>query len=91
MSDQTLELLKVNLGIMSKNRDTYLSTIIESVVNELQTEQGISIDLDNELHVMFIVDYSAWRYRSRGEGILPRNLQFRLHNLVLSEKENKNG
>ncbi|EGO2729454.1 phage head-tail connector protein [Enterococcus faecalis] len=91
MSDQTLELLKVNLGIMSKNRDTYLSTIIESVVSELQTEQGVSIDLDNELHVMFIVDYSAWRYRSRGEGILPRNLQFRLHNLVLSEKENKNG
>lgn len=91
MSDQTLELLKVNLGIMSKNRDKYLATIIESVVNELKTEQGVSIDLDNELHVMFIVDYSAWRYRSRGEAILPRNLQFRLHNLVLSEKENKNG
>jgi len=36
---------------------------------------------------MFIVDYSAWRYRSRGEGVMPRNLQFRLHNLVLSMKK----
>lgn len=57
------------------------------MISELESEQGIIINNDDDLHIMFIVDYSAWRYRSRGEGVMPRNLQFRLHNLVLSMKK----
>ncbi len=87
MNTQILELLKVNLGIMTDKRNEYLLSIIDSVISELESEQGIIIDNDDDLHIMFIVDYSAWRYRSRGEGVMPRNLQFRLHNLVLSMKE----
>lgn len=84
MNTQILELLKVNLGIMTDKRNEYLLTIIDSVISELESEQGIIIDNNDDLHIMFIVDYSAWRYRSRGEGVMPRNIQFRLHNLVLS-------
>lgn len=87
MNTQILELLKVNLGIMTDKRNEYLLSIIDSVVSELESEQGIIIDNNDDLHIMFIVDYSAWRYRSRGEGVMPRNLQFRLHNLVLSMKK----
>lgn len=87
MNTQILELLKVNLGIMTDKRNEYLLSIIDSVISELESEQGIIIDNNNDLHIMFIVDYSAWRYRSRGEGVMPRNLQFRLHNLVLSMKK----
>lgn len=87
MNTQILELLKVNLGIMTDKRNEYLLSIIDSVISELESEQGIIIDNNDDLHVMFIVDYSAWRYRSRGEGVMPRNLQFRLHNLVLSMKK----
>ncbi|ENZ6655137.1 phage head-tail connector protein [Enterococcus hirae] len=87
MNTQILELLKVNLGIMTDKRNEYLLSIIDSVISELESEQGIIIDNDDDLHIMFIVDYSAWRYRSRGEGVMPRNLQFRLHNLVLSMKK----
>ncbi|MDQ8566023.1 hypothetical protein Q3F77_09640 [Enterococcus faecium] len=87
MNTQILELLKVNLGIMTDKRNEYLLTIIDSVISELESEQGIIIDNNDDLHIMFIVDYSAWRYRSRGEGVMPRNLQFRLHNLVLSMKK----
>lgn len=87
MNTQILELLKVNLGIMTDKRNEYLLSIIDSVISELESEQGIIIDNNDDLHIMFIVDYSAWRYRSRGEGVMPRNLQFRLHNLVLSMKE----
>jgi len=86
MNTQILELLKVNLGIMTDKRNEYLLSIIDSVISELESEQGIIIDNNDDLHIMFIVDYSAWRYRSRGEGVMPRNLQFRLHNLVLSMK-----
>lgn len=84
MNTQILELLKVNLGIMTDKRNEYLLSIIDSVISELESEQGIIIDNNDDLHIMFIVDYSAWRYRSRGEGVMPRNIQFRLHNLVLS-------
>lgn len=87
MNTQILELLKVNLGIMTDKRNNYLLSIIDSVISELESEQGIIIDNNDDLHIMFIVDYSAWRYRSRGEGVMPRNLQFRLHNLVLSMKK----
>ena len=35
-------------------------------------------------HVMFVVDYSAYRYRSRGEnGAMPIDLRFRLNNLFI--------
>ena len=87
MNTQILELLKVNLGIMTDKRNEYLLSIIDSVISELESEQGILIDNNDDLHIMFIIDYSAWRYRSRGEGVMPRNLQFRLHNLVLSMKK----
>ena len=87
MNTQVLELLKVNLGIMTDKRNEYLLSIIDSVISELEYEQGIIIDNNDDLNIMFIVDYSAWRYRSRGEGVMPRNLQFRLHNLVLSMKK----
>lgn len=87
MNTQILELLKLNLGIMTDKRNEYLLIIIDSVISELESEQGIIIDNNDDLHIMFIVDYSAWRYRSRGEGVMPRNLQFRLHNLVLSMKK----
>lgn len=87
MNTQILELLKVNLGIMTDKRNEYLLSIIDSVISELESEQGILIDNNDDLHIMFIVDYSAWRYRSRGEGVMPRNIQFRLHNLVLSMKK----
>ncbi|EME7167301.1 phage head-tail connector protein [Enterococcus faecium] len=87
MNTQILELLKVNLGIMTDKRNDYLLSIIDSVISELESEQGIIINNNDDLHIMFIVDYSAWRYRSRGEGVMPRNLQFRLHNLVLSMKK----
>lgn len=87
MNTQILELLKVNLGIMTDKRNEYLLSIIDSVISELECEQGIIIDNNDDLHIMFIVDFSAWRYRSRGEGVMPRNLQFRLHNLVLSMKK----
>lgn len=87
MNTQILELLKVNLGIMTDKRNEYLLSIIDSVISELESEQGIIIDNNDDLHIMFIVDFSAWRYRSRGEDVMPRNLQFRLHNLVLSMKK----
>ena len=91
MIDTVLPLLKVNVGISSAARDEYLKAVINSTVDELEKNYNISLDESDYHQVMFIVDYSAWKYRSRGEGIIPRNLQFRLHNLVIKNGGDSDG
>ena len=80
-----LELLKSNLGITTKARDVYLQSILDSVTEELRNQKGINIDDKDNIHVAFIVDYAAWRFRNRGEGVMPRNIQYRLHNLIIHD------
>lgn len=82
---QVLELVKARLGITTAVRDTYLIAIIAGVIDEMEKEKGIQLNSDNAHHLMFVVDYAAWRYQSRDEsGAMPRHLQYRLHNLVIS-------
>ena len=81
-----LTLVKARIGISTTVRDTYLIAIIESVIKELADEKGISLKTEDMNQVMFIVDYSTWRYESKGESKgMPRHLQFRLHNLFISQ------
>ena len=83
--ETVLELVKARIGISSKVRDEYLTSIIQGIKTELEEQQGLSIDLDRPDILMFLVDFSTWRYQNRDsmEG-MPRHLQFRLHNLVIS-------
>lgn len=88
-----LDLVKARLGISSTVRDTYLTAIIEGVITELEDAQGLVLDDANPYHLMFVVDYSTWRYESVREPgnapagrvllSMPRHLQFRLHNLIV--------
>lgn len=82
-----LELLKANLGISGENRDDYLKAILKSTEKELTEEKGIV--KNGDVFNMFLIDYSAWHYRNRGEGILPRNLQYRLHNLIVGSAKDE--
>lgn len=45
-----LELVKARLGISTDVRDAYLTSIIQSVVEELEEQQGIKIDNENIIH-----------------------------------------
>lgn len=79
------DVVKARIGIRSTVRDSYLQTIIDGVIKELDEINGIELDLDtNSYHLMFVADLSVWRYQNRDtmEG-LPRHLQFRLHNLMV--------
>lgn len=85
--DVILELVKARIGLTSPVRDSYLSAIIEGVVSELEQQQGLSLDGDSPHQLMFVVDFSTWRYQNRDSvDSMPRHLQFRLHNLVVSDK-----
>lgn len=92
-TETVLQLVKARLGISSNVRDTYLTAIIEGVITELEDTQGLVLDGANPYHLMFVVDYSTWRYQSVREPgnapsgkvplSMPRHLQFRLHNLIV--------
>lgn len=84
MFTEALPLLKARLGISTTVRDMYLSKIIEGIEDELLNIQGITIDTGDSSHLMFIVDYAEYRYSNRDNPTMPRHLQWRLHNLMLS-------
>lgn len=80
-----LALVKARLGITTAVRDEYLAAIISGVLDELEHEKGIRLDPNDMNHVMFCVDLATWRYQSRDvPGDMPRHLQYRLHNLIIS-------
>ncbi|MEK3814250.1 hypothetical protein [Bacillus sp. FSL K6-1284] len=82
--DQVLQLVKARLGISTAVRDTYLTAIINGVITELTGEKGVNLQAENANHLMFVVDYSTWRYQNKDNTAgLPRHLQFRLHNLFI--------
>lgn len=84
--NNVLSLVKARLGITSTVRDTYLTAIIEGVISELEDEKGLVLT-DSPYHLMFVVDYSTWRYQNRdSHDGMPRHLQFRLHNLFISAR-----
>ncbi|MCH4169318.1 MAG: hypothetical protein LKF42_08695 [Streptococcaceae bacterium] len=78
-----LDLVKASLGYKSNVRDKLLEQIIAGVKNELIDEKGIELDETNTTHLMFVVDLSVFRYENRGGGAMPRNLEYRLRNLII--------
>ena len=78
-----LQLVKLKIGIKSSTaRDSYINAIINGVAKELEEEKGLKLNSGNAYHLLFIVDYIVFRYENPKEG-MPRNLQFRLHNLMI--------
>jgi len=92
-TETVLQLVKARLGITTNVRDSYIEAIVQGVIKELEDAQGLVLDDANPYHLMFVVDYSTWRYQSvrePGKGpagsvplSMPRHLQFRLHNLMV--------
>ena len=81
--DKILNLVKATLGYKSSVRDELLKVIIKSVIDELEIQKRISINFYNAEHLMFVCDYSVFRYENKGGGIIPRNLEYRLRNLIV--------
>lgn len=84
---EALTLLKAQLGITVAARDEYLHAILEGVKKELKDIQGLDLDDSNPNHLMFLVDYAAWRYESKGQDTgMPERLRWRLRNLMVGGK-----
>ena len=81
--DKILNLVKATLGYKSSVRDELLKVIVKSVVDELEIQKRIKLDFENAEHLMFVVDYAVFRYENKGGGTIPRNLEYRLRNLII--------
>ena len=86
MTTDVLELVKARLGISTTVRDTYLTAIIDSIIQELKNIQGLIVVDADKTQLMFIADYAEYRYSNRDNPEMPRHLQFRLHNLLINNK-----
>lgn len=78
-----LSLVKATLGYNSSVRDELLKVIIKSIIDELEIQKRISINFENAEHIMFVVDYACFRYENKGGSVMPRNLEYRLRNLIV--------
>ena len=82
-----LNLVKAILGYRTNVRAMLLEKIIDSVVDELEEVKGIPFDFDNNEIVMYVVDMAVFRYQNLGGGTMPRNLEYRLRNLIVKYRK----
>lgn len=81
----SLQLLKLDLGITHNLRDTYFSNVLETAYMEL-SKMGLDLTLSTVEDMQLIVDYAVWNYRKRQEDVgLSRSLKFRIHNRVIQK------
>lgn len=85
--EQILAMLKSNLSMMTTAQDNYLGFLIESSEKNI-AEMGITLDLNESDDVNLVVMYAAYLFRKRAEDnpVMPRMLQFAIHNRLFSEK-----
>jgi Phage QLRG family, putative DNA packaging. len=84
-----LSLVKATLGYRSTVRDELLTATIKSVVAELTDTIGIELNSTSDEHIMFIVDLATFRYKNQGGETMPRNLEYRLRNLIIKYRGKK--
>lgn len=82
-----LNLVKAILGYRTNVRDELLFRIIDSVVDELEKVKGVPFDFGNNEIVMYVVDMAVFRYQNLGGGTIPRNLEYRLRNLIVKYRK----
>lgn len=78
--NEIVEMIKLDIGIMSTARDFYFQQLAVAVREELNA-RGARLDLNEIADKVLVADYAAWKYRHRetGEG-MPEHIRQRLIN-----------
>ena len=81
-----LEMLKVDLGMVTTAYDERLSAIINAAMGAIATE-GITLDAARVDDMQLVTMYSAWLWRRRDSmDAMPRMLRWSLNNRLFSQK-----
>lgn len=80
------DIVKEALSIRGNARDERINLLVRATADELKSQQGI--DLEGSLtDIVFLADYARYRYTARDDDAgMPRHLQWRLHNRVLTKQ-----
>lgn len=84
MQETVLPLVKATLGYRSTVRDTLLKAIIDGIEAEMKNTYGLTPDPKDSEHIMFVCDLTVFRYKNQGGSTMPRNLDYRLKNLIIN-------
>lgn len=78
--NEIVEMIKLDIGIMSTARDFYFQQLAVATREELNA-RGARLDLNEIADKVLVADYAAWKYRHRetGEG-MPEHIRQRLIN-----------
>lgn len=81
-----LQMLKLDIGMVTAAYDQRLLAIIRAAIAAIQTE-GITLDPEREDDMQLVIMYSAWLWRRRDsmDG-MPRMLRWALNNRLFSQK-----
>lgn len=81
-----LQMLKLDIGMVTTAYDARLLAIIRAAIAAIQTE-GITLDPEREDDMQLVIMYSAWLWRRRDsmDG-MPRMLRWALNNRLFSQK-----
>lgn len=81
-----LQMLKLDIGMVTTAYDVRLSAIIDAAIAAIQTE-GITLDSERADDMQLVVMYSAWLWRRRDSmDAMPRMLRWALNNRLFSQK-----
>lgn len=85
-----LSLLKTRLnrlGTLPADLETYLQARLESAYRELETVQGIVLELGEPNELMFLVDFAEWQYKNRDKpGAMPDWLRLQRREVFLAKQ-----
>jgi len=84
--DTLLTLVKQRIGIITGARDDYITYRCIASLDELLTEKNIKIN-DKDINLlMFLVDFTTWRYLSIEQPTaMPEDIRYRLNNLLIEK------
>lgn len=81
-----LQMLKLDIGMVTTAYDARLLAIIRAAIAAIQTE-GITLDPEREDDMQLVIMYSAWLWRRRDSmDAMPRMLRWALNNRLFSQK-----
>lgn len=81
-----LEMLKVDLGMVTTAYDERLTAIINAAMGAIATE-GITLDATRVDDMQLVTMYSAWLWRRRDSmDAMPRMLRWSLNNRLFGQK-----
>jgi hypothetical protein len=84
-----LQLLKSRLGISTESKDAILYAIIDGILDECENVRGIQLEEKRYSDILLVLDWATWKYNHPDEGIMPRSIQFRIHNLMVKAVNNE--